>query len=94
VLSERSNTPVGIHTSMAVATRGVIEPNELSETDRLILDELAEGARTKGYLVDSTGKHRNTIRHRLDVLEAGEVVKCIHEGTALYELVEDPRDDR
>ncbi len=78
---------------MAATHQTVLDAGDLSTTDEAILDELAEGARTKGYLVDATGKHRNTIRHRLDVLEAGDVVACLHEPTALYELVDDPRDE-
>lgn len=70
----------------------VIPEADLSDADRAILDELQEGARTKGYLVDKTGYHRNTIRHRLEVLEAGDVIGCIHKSTALYELASDPRD--
>jgi len=76
---------------MAVAETGMLAPEELSGTDRQILDELHEGARTKGYLVDATGKHRNTIRQRLEVLTAGDVVECIHDGTRLYRLADDPR---
>ncbi|WP_435076204.1 hypothetical protein [Halococcus sp. AFM35] len=53
---------------------------------------LSEGARTKGYITDETGLHRNTIANRLDVLRAGDAIRRIHESTALYELQEDPRD--
>jgi hypothetical protein len=81
-----------ITTGMAPHQSGVITEEELSEADEAILDELQDGARTKGYLVDVTGYHRNTIRHRLEVLEAGDVIRCIHDSTALYELIEDPRE--
>lgn len=77
-------------TAMAPHQSGVINKEDLSKVDRAILDELRKGARTKGYLVDATGYHRNTIWHRLEVLEAGDVIRCIHDSTALYELVEDP----
>lgn len=70
----------------------MIPEGELSEVDIQILTELSEGERTKGYLVDETGYHRNTIGHRLDVLEAGNLIRCVHKPTALYELKNDPRD--
>jgi hypothetical protein len=85
-MHRKATTGVTTHQS------GVITEGDLSDADKAIIDELKEGGRTKGYLVDATGYHRNTIRHRLDVLEAGDVIKCIHEPTALYELVSDPRD--
>ena len=69
-----------------------MDADDLSDAETAILDELKQGARTKGYLVDHTGYHRNTVGQSLRVLEAAEIVKCIHESTALYELVEDPRD--
>lgn len=77
---------------MVLKHRDVLDSADLSEADKAILDELQEGARTKGYLVDVTGYHRNTIGHRLEVLEAADVIRCLHESTALYELVEDPRE--
>lgn len=70
----------------------MISESELSEADIQILTELQKGARTKGYLVDEIEYHRNTIGHRLDVLEAGGLIQCIHKSTALYELVNDPRE--
>lgn len=69
----------------------VTDPTDLTSTDEEILDELQKGARTKGALVDETGRHRNTIGHRLDVLDASGVISEIHGPTALYELVADPR---
>jgi DNA-binding transcriptional ArsR family regulator len=71
-----------------------MDADDLSDADRAILDQLKRGARTKGYLVDHTGYHRNTIGQSLKVLEAAEIVKSIHESTALYEVVEDPREER
>ena len=64
----------------------------LTATDEAILDELAEGRATKGALVEWTGYSRNTIYNRLEVLEAGGRIRCVHEGTRLFELVEDPRE--
>lgn len=69
-----------------------IGAEELKEVDEAVLDQLAEGARTKGFLVEETGYHRNTIWNRLEVLEKTNVIECLHEPTALYELNEDPRD--
>lgn len=65
---------------------------DLSDADRAILDELQEGDRTKGYIVDMTGYHRNTVGHRLEVLEVAGCIECIHRGTALYRLDRDPRE--
>lgn len=66
-------------------------PADLRPADRDILDVLTEGRATKGYLVDATGYSRNTVYHRLEVLEAAGHVRCVHEPTRLFELVDDPR---
>jgi len=66
--------------------------DDLSDADEQILNALAEGRATKGYLVDETYYHRNTVGHRLDVLVAAGYVVDVHPPTALYELVEDPRE--
>jgi|AntRauMinimDraft_3_1070383.scaffolds.fasta_scaffold02826_2 DNA-binding Lrp family transcriptional regulator len=68
-----------------------MDAEDLTAADRAILDELAESALTKKAIVDSTGLHRNTVGNRLDVLAAGNLINCIHETTALYRLVSDPR---
>ena len=78
---------------MAVKQPDVIDADDLTDADRAILEELQAGARTKKYIIDETGLHRNTVGNRIDVLEAGEIVRSLHETTALYELVDDPRDD-
>ena len=77
---------------MAVQQERDVDTDQLTNADEQILDELHEGARTKKALVDATGLHRNTVGNRLDVLEAGDAVHCIHETTALYELRYDPRE--
>ena len=64
---------------------------DLTETDKAILDRLREGRATKGALVEWTGYSRNSVYNRLEVLEAAEHVVCVHEGTRLFELVDDPR---
>ena len=78
---------------MAQRQKRVLDADDLTDADHKILDTLAEGARTKGYITDTTGLHRNTVANRLNVLRAGDAIRRIHEATALYELTEDPRDD-
>ncbi|MEF8825336.1 MAG: winged helix-turn-helix domain-containing protein [Halapricum sp.] len=67
-------------------------PVDLTETDREILDLLREGRCTQGYLVDQTGRSRQQIHNRLNILRAAGYIERVHESTALYELVEDPRE--
>ncbi|WP_236035768.1 ArsR family transcriptional regulator [Haloarcula rubra] len=69
-----------------------MDAEDLTKTDQAILDELKKGRATKGALVDWTGFSRNSVYNRLDVLEAGEHIKCVHEGTRLFEFVSDPRE--
>lgn len=58
-----------------------------------IIDVLAAGRATPGYLVDQTGLSRNTVHTQLTKLMAGGYVVYVHEPTGLYELVADPRED-
>ena len=69
-----------------------MDSTDLTETDRAILDELRDGRATKGALVEWTGYSRNSIYNRLEVLEAAGSIKCVHDGTRLFELVKDPRE--
>jgi len=69
-----------------------MDESDLSDADEAILAVLTEGRATKGYIVEETGYHRNTVGHRLDVLEAAEHITCLHPPTALYELTDDPRE--
>lgn len=78
---------------MASAHREKMDAEDLTQVDEAILDELQTGRATKGALVDWTGYSRNSIYNRLEVLEAAEHVECVHEGTRLFELVDDPRED-
>lgn len=48
---------------------------------------------TKGYLADETGYSPETVRNRLNELRAAGSVKLVHEGTSLWHLESDPRDD-
>ncbi|MFC6837539.1 ArsR family transcriptional regulator [Halomarina ordinaria] len=66
---------------------------ELTALDEAILDELNEGARTQGFLVDATGEPRYKVHERLKLLVAAGHIENIHENTALYELRTDPRSD-
>ena len=68
-----------------------MDADDLSKVDQAILDVLKEGRATKGALTDWTGFSRNSVYNRLEVLEAGDLVACVHEGTRLFELVDDPR---
>lgn len=69
-----------------------MDPEDLRPADEQILDQLQQGRATKGALVDWTEFSRNTVYNRLEVLEAAGHVNCVHEGTRLFELVDDPRD--
>ena len=66
-------------------------PMKFTDADHAILDRLAEGRCTQGYIVDKTGLSRQQIYNRLNVLTAAGYVEKIHESTALYELINDPR---
>jgi uncharacterized membrane protein len=77
---------------MGVAQTEKMNADDLTEVDRAILDELHNGRATKGALVDWTGYSRNSIYNRLEVLEVAEFITCAHEGTRLFELIEDPRE--
>lgn len=68
-----------------------IQSHELLPSDVAILDELQAGARTRGAIIDSIDYHENTVGNRLQLLEANDVIECIHKRTALYELKDDPR---
>jgi DNA-binding MarR family transcriptional regulator len=58
-----------------------------------VLDALAEhGYATTGMLVDETGMTRPTLSKRLDRLHAAGAIEYLHEPTALWMLIEDPRE--
>jgi len=59
-----------------------------------VLDEFVEkGNLTTGALVDFTDLSRPTVTKRLDRLHAGDHVEYLHEPTALWRLVDDPREE-
>ncbi|EMA51727.1 hypothetical protein C450_12163 [Halococcus salifodinae DSM 8989] len=61
---------------------------ELNRIDRAILQMLAEGRATQGYLIDATPHTRSQIQRRLEALHMGEYIEKIHDGTALYEITQ------
>lgn len=78
---------------MSLEPPDVIDTDDLTDADEQILDALHNGQLTKGAIVDETGLHRNTVGNRLDALKFGDAIEAVHERTALYRLVDDPRDD-
>ena len=82
-----------MHMASAQPYERDMDADDLSKVDQAILDVLTEGRATKGALTDWTGYSRNSVYNRLEVLEAGELVECVHEGTRLFELSADPRKD-
>jgi len=75
----------------AHVTRTSMDPDDLRRADEQILDVLSDGRATKGLLIDETDFSRNTIYHRLQVLEVAGHVTTVHEPTRLFELASDPR---
>lgn len=77
-----------------------MDADDLTKTDRAILDCLKEGKNgdepwgiaTKGRLVDETGFSRNSVYQRLEVLKASNHIRLIHEPTREFAFVSDPRD--
>lgn len=62
-------------------------------TERVIDEFLENGNLTTGALVDFTSLSRPTVTKRLDRLHAAEYIEYLHEPTALWRLIEDPRDE-
>lgn len=87
---------------MQVNNSDVMNPEDLTPTDRDILDVLKQGQNesepwgraTKGYLVDETGRSRNSIYNRLEILSAHGHLRELHKGTRLFEFVSDPRENQ
>lgn len=51
-----------------------------------------DGYATTGHLVDETETTRPTVSKRLDRLYAGGHIEYVHEATAFWRLVDDPRE--
>ncbi|WP_336365095.1 hypothetical protein [Halalkalicoccus salilacus] len=69
-------------------------PPRLTTVDHEILTVLRlECARTQGYLVNRTGRSRQQIHTRLQILAGSQILRAVHYPTALYEMIQDPRED-
>lgn len=66
--------------------RSEIDEGELTETEKGILDMLAEGRCTPGYLAEELGVTPEYVRGRLKELLRLELVERVHHG--LYELAD------
>lgn len=75
---------------MAVKEQRVLDPDDLNEADREILDELQKGRGTPKFLAERIGTDRSYISQRLKRLAEHNIVEKL--DTGLYELVDDPRD--
>jgi len=57
-----------------------------------ILNHLVDGRATTGALVDWTETTRATVTKRLDKLKSADCIEYAHKPTALWVIVDDPRD--
>lgn len=72
-----------------------VEDNEQKEhpdLDGSIIDVLRDGRATGEALVDWTEANRCAVYNRLEVLQTAGFIDIVHDGTRLFELVNDPRD--
>jgi DNA-binding MarR family transcriptional regulator len=66
----------------------------IDEKTELVLDAFeTHGYATTGYLVEETGLTRPTLGKRLDRLYTASCIEYVHEPTAFWRLVEDPREE-
>lgn len=66
---------------------------KIDENTEKVIDEFVEkGNLTTGSLTDFTDLSRPTVTKRLDRLHAADYIEYLHEPTALWRLLEDPRD--
>ena len=63
------------------------------KTDDVLDVFTAHGYATTGMLVDESGYSRPTVSKRLDRLHASGCIEYVHEPTALWKLIEDPREN-
>jgi len=69
-------------------------PVKMDENTELVLNEFKKrGNLTTGALVDFTSLSRPTVTKRLDRLHAGDCIEYLHQPTALWRLIRDPRDE-
>ena len=67
---------------------------KIDENTEKVIDEFVEkGNLTTGSLTDFTDLSRPTVTKRLDRLRAADYIEYLHEPTALWRLLEDPRDE-
>jgi DNA-binding IclR family transcriptional regulator len=62
------------------------------KTDRVLDAFQIHGYATTGSLHEETGLTRATLQERLGRLHAAGCIEYVHEPTAFWELVEDPRE--
>jgi len=62
-------------------------------TEKIIKQLLEKGNLTTGAVVDFTDLSRPTVTKHLDRLYTAGAIEYLHEPTALWQLVEDPRED-
>ncbi len=68
-------------------------PLKIDDNTEKVIDEFVQnGNLTTGALVDFTDLSRPTVTKRLDRLHAAESIEYLHEPTALWRLIEDPRE--
>jgi len=75
---------------MAAKQPPVLEPRQLNDADRDILDALHEGRASPSYLAEQTGIEQTYINQRLRRLDEHEHVENLARG--LWEIADDPRD--
>lgn len=69
-------------------------PVKIDKNTELVLEELDDkGNLTTGAIVDFTSLSRPTVTKRLNRLHAADCIEYLHEPTALWRLVQDPRAD-
>ncbi len=77
-----------------IVSRTDTMPPRLTTVDHEILTVLRlECARTQGYLVNRTGRSRQQIHTRLQILAGSQILRAVHYPTALYEMSQDPREN-
>ena len=69
-------------------------PVKMDEMMQGVLDVFVatDGYATTGYLVDELESTRPTVTKRLDRLFAANCVEYVHEPTAFWRLLDDPRE--
>jgi Mn-dependent DtxR family transcriptional regulator len=70
-------------------------PLKMDDVMRGVLDVFVatDGYATTGYLVDEAPATRPTVTKRLDRLYAAGCIEYVHEPTAFWRLLDDPRED-